>query len=547
MIHRRRRSAVAVSLVLASLLTACASRPEGSGDHLADATTPGLTPETRLRAVDLAWEEGQSGVVSPAKVREEFKKDIFLMSTGDEIRLRMLEKLLSDTTPEGEADTRNFLRLRLPTERAWPIIEKVCTVSAERGWTDMTPALVRSYARKVKDPIDEQRPERAALLKLNPGKSIEEIVYDVFIGAAAKLASTDTPAAKPADPKAAPPGKDTLPLGSAKGGRSLLVEKEQSDAWALLVRLDKDGSRRAALLASDSRAAGAAATDPVLADLRAAATDLKAVPATGPELEWVKMLRSPGNTTNTAWWNAAATAIARLSPDQTAGLEIRHAEPVRWAAANRPQWLTMNREQLRAEADGRLRERDRHARGADSNDISNEPPETILGHDSQLVWGDFLTLLVIDEALTDPRVRAAIFQQVNEDRANKATEYGGALEAVWPSSDPKAAAPSAALDGAFDARLYLPVVPPRLLGPADTRFVASDQMLASTPRALAHYHFHVQSSNNSQYAGPSTGDMEHVAAYARNSIVFTSIRDGVLNVDYYQRNAVKIDMGELRR
>lgn len=545
--NRRRPRVTLAATVVCSLLVGCASKPEGSGDHLADAVTPGLTPETRLRAVDHAWEQAQAGELSPARVREEFKKDIFLMSTGDEVRLRMLEKLLSDRSPEGEADTRNFLRLRLPTERSWPIIEKVCAVSAERGWTDMTPALVRSYARKVKDPIDEQRPERAALLTLNPGKSIEEIVYDVFIGAASKLAANGAPAEKPVQPKVTPPGKDALPMGAGAGGRSLLVEKEQSDAWSLLVRLDKDGSHRAALLAADTRAAGAAAQDPVIADLRAAASDLKAVPATGPELEWVRMLRAPGNTANSSWWNAARTAIGRLSGDQLTGLEIRHAEPVRWAAANRPQWLTMNRDQLRAEADGRFRERSRHARGADMNDVSNEPPETILGHDAKLVWGDFLTMLVIDEALSDPRVRTAILEQANEDRANKATEYGGALEAVWPANNPAAPAPSATLDGAFDARLYLPIVPPRLLGPADTRFVASDQMLASTPRALAHYHFHVQNTNNSEYAGPSTGDMEHVASYARNSIVFTSISNGVLNVDYYQRNGVKIDLGELRR
>lgn len=537
-----RPCASAICIIGAALASGCSTQPAGSGDPLVDVRGESLSEEARLRAVDLAWEQSLDGTLSPGRVRDEFKKDIFLMSTGDAVRLRMVEKLLSDTTPENESDTRNFLRLRLPTERAWPIIELVSEESGARGWTDMTPALVRSYARQVPDPIDEQRPERAALLKLHPGKPIEEIVYNVFIGAATK----------PVDPHAKPvataPGKDGLPLG-AKQSRNILEEKVQSDAWALLVRLDKDGSRRAQLLASDARVTGATGQDPALADLRAAAADLKAVPTTGPELEWVRLLRSPGNTVNAAWWSAATAGVARLSADQSLGLEIRHAEPIRWAAANRPEWLTMGRDQLRTQLDGRLRERKRYGRGADNVDISRDAPETIAGHDAGLSWGDLLTILVLDEALTDPRVRTAIFDQAKEDRANRQTEYGGALESVWPDADPKKGSGGASLEGAFDARLYLPAVPPRLLSTrsGDTRFVASDQMLASTPRALAHYHFHVQNERNEQYAGPSSGDMDYAASYARNCLVFTSIKDRVLNVDYYQGNGVKIDMGELRK
>jgi hypothetical protein len=525
-------------------LLGCASSTAGSGDPLVDVRGQGLSEESRVAAVDRAWEGVEAGTLDRSRVRDEFKKDVWLAGTGDAVRLRMVQRLIADTGQGAESDTTHFLALRLPTERAWPIIELVAKESAERGWVEMTPALVRSYARKVPDPIDEQRPERAALLKLHPGKEIEEIVYDVFIGAATKHGGGA------GEPRATAPGaKESLPMGAAsatRSGKEMLEQKVQSDSWELLVRLDKDGSRRAALLANDARVTGAAGQDPILVDLRAAASDLKAVPVTGPELEWVRTLRSPGNTANAAWWAAARAAIATLTPEQAAGLEIRHAEPVRWASLNRPEWMLMSRDQLRSELTSRLNTHKTYGRGADRNDVLDTPPATIPAWDPKLSWGDLLTILVLDDALAEPSVRNAILEQASADRANKQTEFGGALEAIWPGGDAKRASPSDG-SGAFDARLYLPPVPPRVIPSSDSRFVASEQMIASTPRSVAHYHFHVQNEQNGEYAGPSTGDLDYAASYARNCLVFTSIDDGVLNVDYYQRNGACIDLGEVRR
>lgn len=504
-----------------------------------------LSEEDRAEAVDRAWAQMLEGTQDRYRVREEFKKDLFLMSTGDRVRLRIVEKLLSDTDPAGLADTQNVLRLRLPTERSWGIIELVSRESAERGWVEMTPSLVRSYARKLRDMPDEERPERAALLRLHPGKSIEQVVYDVFVGQATARVGTEEAA-----PKATAPGaKAPLTLGATRSGRSILDEKIQSDAWELLGRLDKDGSRRAALLAGDARLTGQEGQDPVLADLRAAAKDLRAVPVTGPELDWVKGLRERGNTVNAAWWGAAAEALARLGDAQAAGLEIRHAEVVRWAAANRPEWLGRSKDELRAELASRLKDRRVYFRSAERSDVTRTPYESLEEWAPSLVWADYLTMLVIDDAVRDPSVRAAIFDQANEDRANKLTEYGGALEAAWPGGDPRRAVESGGAEAGFVARLFLPVVPARVMAQdsGDARFVASEQMMASTPRAVAHYHFHVQNTSNEKFAGPSKGDLDYAASQARNCVVFTSIKDGVLDVDYYQRNGARIDLGELRR
>jgi hypothetical protein len=97
----------------------------------------------------------------------------------------------------------------------------------------------------------------------------------------------------------------------------------------------------------------------------------------------------------------------------------------------------------------------------------------------------------------------------------------------------------------------------------DRTFVASDDMFAAEDaggRALAHYHFHAQTQNNAEYAGPGRGDFDYANNHGRACLVLTSVRPGVLNVDYYQRTApgtvpsgggggggggIQIDLGEV--
>lgn len=520
-----------------ALLASCSNlnKSNTTADPLADLRNKECTPEERVAAVDRAWADAQAGTLDIGAVREQFKTSLFLLSSTDDVRLRIVETLLKDEREEGVADTRNVLRLRVPRETSWPIIQRICDEAVKRNWTEMTPALVRSYSRKVSEPPDDQRPERAALLSLNPGKSIEEIVYDVFI------TNRDT---------------GTATSDSAK----YLAERARTDAWDLLGRLDKDGTKRAALLANDARVSttpGAAvpgdkaSPDTMLADLRAAAKDLRAVPLTGQELEWVRTLRSPGNTLNETWWKEATAAVARLNDEQAVGLEVRHAEPVRWASVYRADWLSMSRSQLAGELGQRLRGRMVHERSAEDGDFGTATPESIEYWDAKLVWGDFLTLLVIDEALKDPAVIAALLAQSETDRDNTKTEMGGAIEAAIVADGSGGSGGKSGGSGGsesaktarFEARDYPPQVGSRS---SDTKYIASERMIASTPRSLAHYHFHAQKEKNTDYAGPSNGDLEYAATYARNCLVFTSVGRNALGVDYYQRNKVRIDLGEVK-
>ncbi|MBC7773760.1 MAG: hypothetical protein H7210_14800 [Pyrinomonadaceae bacterium] len=522
-------------VIVLCLLPGCAGGGKASGvtsdDPLADLRNRECTPQERIAAADRAWAQALSGELDQKAVREQFKTQLFLISTTDDVRLHIVKILLSDTSNEGIADTRSVLKLRLPRENAWPIIGLICDESVKRNWTDMTPALVRSFARKVRDPVDAARPERAALLALNPGKPIEQIVYDVFV-------------------------IQSLKPGASNESR-MLEERARTDAWELLGRLDSDGSKRAALLASDTRidgqpsgaGGGGLSSDSMLLDLRAAAKDLRAVPITGAELQWVRSLRSPGNTLNENWWKDAGRAIAPLSAENALGLEVRHAEAVRWSAQHRPHWLTMSRGQLLQELSQRLRPRDHHMRSSEEGDFGTATPETLEHWDAQIVWGDLLTMLVIDEALQDPIVVASLLKQAADDRENTKTELGGAIEAITmipggPDLSAGASAGNVGSAGSFEARAYPPQVSVRS---SDTRYVASERMIASTPRSLAHYHFHVQKEKNNAYAGPSNADLEYAATNARNCLVLTSVGQGRLAVDYYQRNKVRIDLGAIGR
>jgi hypothetical protein len=71
-------------------------------------------------------------------------------------------------------------------------------------------------------------------------------------------------------------------------------------------------------------------------------------------------------------------------------------------------------------------------------------------------------------------------------------------------------------------------------------------MLTAGATALAHFHFHVQRDDNADYAGPSEGDVGYAQDQGRACVVFTSVRAGVLNADYYQPGGITIDLGEVR-
>ncbi len=446
----------------------------------------------RVAAVRARRALHEAGEGDQAAFREEMKRIAWRRSEPPRLRLEAIEALLTDD-PE---DTARMLALMLPTETQWSVIGAVSEMAARRGWKELTPALVRSWARPVQEPADADRPERAALLALHPRKAPVEIVFDVFL---------------------------------ETRGEGLFGEQTRRDAWALLGRVDPDGSTIAGLLADADRATD----DPLLSDLQAAAGDLGAVPRTAEQLDWLRALREPERR---PFYEEAAAAIESLTPEQREGLELRHAAPIRLAAKRKRSLLRAPHAELRRELSERLRGRRGAPRYADSAEAMYAAPDDLEDWEAELVWADLLLILLADEAIHQPDVVRAIFEQVDHDRRDKSTEHGGVLRA------------REATDSSMEDGFVAVPFPPRPAQRAgDNRFTPSPSMVEAGHTALIDYHFHAQRVNNAEYAGPGAGDLRTAQRLGRSSLVLTSLSRDELNVDYYQPDGARLDLGRLRR
>lgn len=460
------------------------------GDALALASDQEQDAGKRLKALRESIEAMKKGETDARLWREAVKKIAWKASNPAKIRIPAIEALVE----QDEADSRSMLALMIPREPQRPVVDLACDYAARRGWGEMTPAIVRSWSRKMISPPEEERSERAALIALHPDRPLPDIVFEVFAAPVPESASEQS-----------------------------LARRARADAWTLLCRIDPERTRTRELLAG---AEAANASDPTLLALREAAQQLGAVPATGEQLDWLLELRSAPHAGFLASWR---DAVASLTEGQRAGLELRHGAALVWAAKRQPAWLGMSRDALLAEASGRLKGRKTHRRQAETAEGSHPKPETIEGREAALVWGDALAILAATEALADPAVVASLFEQVDTDREDKTTEYGGLIDAS---------------DGAFVPTLY----PPRAAQRAgDGKFIASPEMIEAGAASLFQYHFHARSINEREYAGPSDGDIEYAARFGRHCLVLTSIGAGTLGVDYYQPDGAVVDLGEIRR
>ncbi len=465
-------------------LASCSGGGSSSSNPLADVGDPGLGYRTRIHAIEASQQEVEAGTIDRDAWRESVKKVAWGAANYEKLRVAAIDALLEDD----EADTRNMLRLMLPREPSWLVIARIGELAEQRGWEEYTPALVRSWSRPVVQPADDERPERAALMALHPSMEVERVVFDVF--------------AQPSDDK-------------------LFGDKQREEAWALLCRLDPSGAKAARYLADLGPT-----TDPLLEDLQAGASDLHAAPTTPEQLQWLRELRKPEHS---AWWSEATRVIGTLNGEQLQGLELRHAAAVVWASQHRPQWLRAGRAELVGELTSRLSSRTTHQRLAEAVEGVRPTREEWSENASKLVWGDALLVLIADDALREDDVIAALYEQVDQDKDDISTEYGGVI------------------DGRGDGFLALSYPPRPAQRIGDNRFVASPELLERGATALFHYHFHARRANESTYAGPGPGDTEYADRFGRSCLVLTSIDEDTLNADYYQPGGAIVDLGEVAR
>lgn len=489
-----------LALALAGCLTACSSGPRPAGDAVLDLRNPNLKPNQRMEAVERAWTSSEGNPRARTATRSAMKDLVWSPATPHELRAAIYQKLIDDPDPAAAADARTMTRLMLPRERSRAMVYTLSMTAAERGWTECVPALVRSYSRPVEKVEEGVRAERVALQKLVPDRPIAELAYEYFLN---------------------PPAEES-PDGQAPS-------RMRADAWDLLARLDSDGALRKKLLETSTPGDP---NDDVVRVLRRALADLRAVPTTGDQLRWLMRLSDEKNPANAAWWAEAKAAVGELPPSDHAGAQLRHAEAVRFARAQRPELLARSRAELLSELRQRLAGRSLSRRT--TRDETNKPTalEGLDDWKDRLTRLDLITILLLDDAVRDPAVTEQLFLYASMDTRDETTEYGGAIGA------------SRQRPGQLIPQLF-PPRPGQRMG--DDKFVASDDMLNNSDTALAHYHFHVQREENRGYSGPSSGDLEYADRFGRACLVLTGLSRGVLNVDYYQPGGIVIDLGELRR
>jgi hypothetical protein len=481
------------------VLGSCSSpRYTPSGNSLLDLRNPDLRVPIRVDSAETAWAEMLDGQRDRDGVRRAFKDLAWSSAAAIDVRMAVVAMLLDDPDPEGQADARQMARLMLPTERSRSVVAAIASRAGEHGWEDMAAPLVRSYARSVATVEDGDRAEHIALQQIYPNQSVARTVFEVFLE----------------------PGYDNTPP------ELRLNERTRADVWDLLGRLDETGELRRQLIARAQTTDVSASARASINALKRGLDDLGVVPRTGDELRWLERLADDSIPKNQAWWAGSVAAVRGLSEAQRDGLELRHIEAIRWAAAHRPRWVQADRSTLYNEFAARLDERDHHKRTAEKTIHRQPRRESLREWGDALKWADILTMLVVDEAVHQPQVLERLDQQIGIDRMDRTTEYGGVIEAVE--------------GGKFRIVLFRPRARDRT---SDTAFAASEDMVRYSDRALVHYHQHVQSNNNAAYAGPSDADMTYAARSGRTCLVFTNVDKNLLNVDCYQPNSVVIDLG----
>lgn len=486
----------------------CASKDERfvSRAPLVDMKNTKADKRLRVNAVEEARAQAGEDPVTVNATIIAYKDMLWRMNEPVEVRVKIVETMLNDPNPAFGEALREEGRNLLPLEKSRLMVVTLAGAAADRGWTEYTGPLIRSWKRAIGLKVtDDQRAEFEALRRLHPGTEPSRVVLDAFMN-------------PPEPPANASPDWTT---------------RFRRDAWDLLARLDESGQMRMGLITSEY---GAASADPAVVALRRCAADLDAIPITGDELTWLTSLLDPNKPENARWWQEASAAVAMVRSNGP--FQLRNAEALRWAAANRPDWMRASRAELMAELSRRLDARTMHARNSD--DGGGRIPDRLKDFEDSIKWGDLLTILVVDDVMRTPGMMDTLATQAALDMSDETTEYGG----VIAFSDQLKTRRGNVAGGGGAVAVLFPPRPRERQG--DMKFVASVDMIAASDRSLLHYHFHVQRHRNVEYAGPSSGDLMYAARSGRNCIVVTSISEGLYNLDYYQPDGKVIDLGTVQ-
>lgn len=383
-------------------------------------------------------------------------------------------------------DTQGFqkeLRTHLPRVQQWRTLELLLEHIRQQGWRELTPAIVRQYAREVRNVPDEQRPERAVLDALNPGVSIEGLACELL-----------------ADP----------------GMRANLIERVA--AWELLCRLMPRDRREAWLQ-------GLSGASPLVVDLQTCLRDLRTLPTNREGVLWLVYLRDPSQDSR---WDLAKQKVRQLTDQQSRSLELRHLTVL---VNLRDEELAETPNSIRAGVRDRLSRARTHPTAAEHDAAAAPMPVMWDAIEQRLSWADLQTIRLLLRAIDQPEIRASLFSQADADQRDTTSEHAGVLDI---RADAHASS--------FTSEPYEP-----LLRDHDRKFHAGPDMIVRLYTALAHYHFHAQQPGNAAYAGPGRGDLDFARRLNLTCLVLTFVDENTLNVDYYDPAGNIIDLGVLHR
>lgn len=145
----------------------------------------------------------------------------------------------------------------------------------------------------------------------------------------------------------------------------------------------------------------------------------------------------------------------------------------------------------------------------------------------QLTEQDRLSLRLVQTALDSSDVRSSIFRARDLDLDDPSTEWGGTLD--WGD------------DGWFIEAA------PGKSKVDDTVFQRRPSDFRKMFRGAIPFHFHARNLNMSAVAGPGGTDLQAAESHGVPALVFTSLSEDRLQVDWYRRGGVVVDLGEIER
>ncbi len=398
--------------------------------------------------------------------------------------LRVREEALERLERHDLEGLKRTIRQRLPRLASWPWLRRLCEIVADRGWVELTPALVSSWARATAVVRQEtERPEYQALARLHGEARVADVVFEVFLES-----------------------------------RKVHQQGLRTRCWELLHRIGQR-DRLVDLLGDAPVAPG----DAMLGDLQAGAVDFGIVPYRREEILWLRRLREPQWA---GFWSQAKLAVMALGPSRRGGLQMRDLPIVVSAWRHDPELMSLTCDELYQRVATFLRGQRHHAHRS-SYDTSRGASRLRESRD-RLTWGDLAAMAIAVRALAVPEVIDHLFDYAERDRLDESTEYGGVLR----------------LDG--QGRFEIVEFPPRIRE-HDHKFIASQDMFDAGYASLFHFHFHVQHFRNNRYAGPGLGDVTYAEATRANCLVLTYVGRRTLNVDFYRHDSVVVDLGEIKR